>query len=94
MPSEIVMYQKHDFPGEDAFIRIKIWRVNPNIPASQHNFKYSLVYVVDGVCMVRYDNEAGKGDHKHIGENEYPVSFSTLKDLIKQFRTDVTAMRS
>ena len=94
MPSEIVMFEKYDFSGENAFIRIKVWKVDPKVPASQHSYKYSLVYVIDGVCILRYDNEAGKGDHKHVGDTEHPVTFSTLKDLIVQFRTDVTAMRS
>ncbi|HFD8834827.1 TPA: DUF6516 family protein [Salmonella enterica] len=94
MPSEMVMYQKFDFTGEDAFIRVKVWWVDPNVPASQHNYKYSLVYVVSGVCVLRYDNEAGKGDHKHMGDNEYPVSFTSLQDLLAQFQADVTRMRS
>lgn len=25
---------------------------------------------MDGNCVLRYDNEAGKGDHKHIGDDE------------------------
>lgn len=27
--------------------------------------KYSLARVADGACVLRYDNEAGKGDHRH-----------------------------
>lgn len=39
MPAEMVMYQKFDFSGEKAFIRIKVWRIDPNVPASQYNDK-------------------------------------------------------
>lgn len=94
MPSEIIMFERYEFPNENAFVRIKVWKVQPNVRASKHQYKYSLVYVVDGVCQLRYDNEAGKGDHKHVGDAEYPVTFSTLKDLLTQFRADVTAMRN
>ena len=31
-----------------------------------------LAYVVRGVCVLRYDNEAGKGDHRHFGSGERP----------------------
>lgn len=93
MPSEIVMFQRFDFPEDNTFIRIKVWKVDPKVKASRHNYKYSLVYVVNGVCALRYDNEAGKGDHKHIGDAEYPVIFSTLEDLLSQFQTDVKVLR-
>ena len=35
---------------------------------STHDYKYALAYVVAGQCVIRYDNEAGKGDHKHFGD--------------------------
>jgi hypothetical protein len=38
-----------------------------------------------GLCVVRYDNEAGKGDHKHQGEVEVEYVFSTLAALRKIF---------
>jgi hypothetical protein len=33
------------------------------------------VYIVKGVCVVRYDNEVGKGDHRHIDGKEGTYSF-------------------
>ena len=47
-----------------------------------HDFKYRLAYVVDGVCVVRYDNEAGKGDHRHFGERESNYTFQTPEKLL------------
>lgn len=41
------------------------------------------MYIVDGVYIMRYDNERGKDDHKHIGEQEYPVIFPTVEQLAK-----------
>jgi Family of unknown function (DUF6516) len=40
------------------------------VPDSGHKFKYRLAFVVDQCGVVRFDNETGKGDHKHIGDKE------------------------
>ena len=50
--------------------------VSKPVPPSDHGFKYRLVYVVDGERVVGYDNEAGKGDHKHLGADETEVPFT------------------
>lgn len=36
-----------------------------------------------------YDNERGKGDHKHIRGMEYPYAFVSLAQLIDDFGDDV-----
>ncbi|WP_425515594.1 toxin-antitoxin system TumE family protein [Methylomonas paludis] len=36
--------------------------------------------------MVGYDNERGKGDHKHIGNDEFPYEFIDVATLIEDFR--------
>ena len=38
---------------------------------------------------MRYDNEAGKGDHKHIGSLEVPYRFASLTQLQADFWADV-----
>jgi hypothetical protein len=45
--------------------------------------------VVDGECVVRYDNERGKGDHRHLGAREEPYAFTTPQQLIADFMTDI-----
>lgn len=42
--------------------------------------------------MLRYDNEQGKGDHKHLGDEETPYAFSTPARLVADFWNDVTRM--
>ncbi|HME27340.1 MAG TPA: DUF6516 family protein, partial [Acetobacteraceae bacterium] len=37
----------------------------------------------------RFDNEAGKGDHLHIGEREEPYEFVSLDRLIDDFWNEV-----
>jgi hypothetical protein len=58
--------------SEDAFVEIVVWRLSSPLSGSRHGFKYRLALVVNGECVLRYDNEAGKGDHKHIGGEEAP----------------------
>ena len=47
------------------------------LSGSAHPFKYRLAYVVNEGCVLRYDNEAGKGDHRHWGDKEFDYRFST-----------------
>lgn len=56
---------------------------------SIHEFKYRLAYVVAGECVVRYDNEAGKGDHRHFGAKETGYTFRTPEKLIADFQNDI-----
>ncbi len=45
--------------------------------------------IVAGNLVVRYNNEAGKGDHKHIGDNEVPYVFISPEPLLDDFWNDV-----
>lgn len=71
--------------AEGRFAEIVIWRVPKRVPGSNHDFKYRLALVVDEVCVLRFDNEAGKGDHKHLGDIQVPYSFTTLDQLVTDF---------
>ena len=59
------------------------------VPPSGHSYKYRLVYVVEGKRLVGYDNERGKGDHKHLGEHEASYRFVNPQQLMSDFMTDV-----
>ncbi len=58
-------------------MELRIWQVPQPVRASKHGFKYSLAYVEKGVCVLRYDNEAGKGDHIHIEGQDRLYEFTT-----------------
>jgi hypothetical protein len=75
--------------SETAFAELALWKVPNSVPGSVHEFKYRLAYVVDGLCVVRYDNEAGKGDHRHFGEKESTYTFRTPEKLIADFEHDI-----
>lgn len=63
------------------------------VRGSRHGLKYALAYVVSGVCVVRYDNEAGKGDHRHFGAVETNYQFTTPATLLADFWKDVDQWR-
>ena len=77
----------------NVFAELVLWRVHLPVPGSRHRFKYRLALVVDGECVLRYDNEAGKGDHKHLGEVEIEYAFNGLEQLQRDFWDDVERWR-
>lgn len=80
--------------SENMFVEVVLWRVPEPVLASMHDIKYRLALVVNGACVLRYDNEAGKGDHKHIGDREVAYTFSGVDALIADFWADVEEWRS
>ena len=78
---------------ENAFAELVIWELPQPLPGSAHGYKYRLAFVVDGECVLRYDNEAGKGDHKHVDAGEAAYAFSTVERLVADFFQDVTRWR-
>lgn len=77
----------------DAFAELRIWRVPQQVHGSRHEYKYALAYVVAGECVLRYDNEAGKGDHRHLRGNEVAYTFTTPEQLLADFWSDVDQWR-
>jgi hypothetical protein len=69
MKAELLIDERHVL-AEDAFAEIVVWRIPQPAIGSAHPFKYRLALVENGICTLRYDNEAGKGDHRHIGKAE------------------------
>jgi len=88
-----LLFRRREIVSETAFVQIVIWRVPKPVRGSRHGFKYSLALISDGDCVLRYDNEAGKGDHKHVGEREAAYHFSELETLQADFWADVETWR-
>ncbi len=70
-----------------------IWKVPEPVPPARHGYKYRLVYLVDGERIVGYDNERGKGDHRHRGGRETPYRFVDVPTLLKDFIRDVEQIK-
>lgn len=75
--------------SEEAFAELVLWRLPRPVAGSSHGFKYRLAYVVRGECVLRYDNEIGKGDHRHFGGSESDYVFTTPEQLIADFQKDI-----
>ena len=75
--------------SESAFAELVLWRLPKAIEGSSHRYKYRLAYVVHGECVLRYDNEAGKGDHRHFAGKERTYEFTTPDKLIADFQHDI-----
>lgn len=80
--------------SENAFAELVLWRLPKASPGSVHPYKYRLAYVRDEECLLRYDNEAGKGDHRHFGTTESNYSFTNPETLLRDFWADVDRWRS
>jgi hypothetical protein len=83
------LYYRREPISEFAFIEAVLWQLPSPAPGSTHEFKYRLALVVNGICVMRYDNESGKGDHRHIDGREEPFQFTTPAALFAAFRADV-----
>jgi hypothetical protein len=85
--AELVYREKRSYAG--GVLEMIVWRVPMPIPPTGHLFKYRLVFVLDGERVVGYDNERGKGDHKHLGKKEIPYQFVDEDQLLFDFWQDV-----
>ena len=47
-----------------------------------------------GKRLVGYDNERGKGDHRHIGRVQMPYAFTDVATLLRDFLQDVKECES
>ncbi len=76
-----------------AIRQVRIWLVPEPVPPSLHRFKYSLVYVLDGARRIGFDNERGKGDHRHLHGVKTPYKFRGIAELLAEFRLLISRER-
>lgn len=72
-------------------IEVVVWLVPKPVTGSLHPYKYRLFYGQAGKRIVGYDNERGKGDHKHVSGKELSYKFSGLDQLFTDFEADIKA---
>lgn len=93
MKAQLLLKQRFVL-SEAAFAEIVIWQLQAPLDGSAHDYKYRLAYVVNGECVLRYDNEAGKGNHLHINEQEINYNFESTEQLIDDFFVQIKRMES
>jgi hypothetical protein len=91
MEAELLLHRR-EVLSETAFAERVLWLLPRTLPGSTHRFKYRLALVVNGECVLRYDNEAGKGDHRHIHGRQEPYEFAGIDRLLADFRSDVEGL--
>jgi hypothetical protein len=75
--------------SKSSFAELVLWQLPAPLPGSAHAYKYRLAYVVSGVCVLRYDNESGKGDHRHFRGRESRYAFGGVDKLLAAFQRDI-----
>ena len=75
--------------SETAFAELVLWQLSKPLPGSMHPYKCSVAYGVRNVCVLRYDSEAGKGDHRHFRGRERPYGFVGIEELLSNFQRDI-----
>ena len=90
--AELLVDERHVLDME-TFAEIVIWRLPRSARGSARRFKYRLALVVHGVCVLRYDNEAGKGDHRHMRDAKEAYVFTDPSAILADFWRDVEEWR-
>ena len=79
---------------DGSILEIVIWKVPKSVPPTEHGYKYRAVYVLDGLRIVGFDNERGKGDHCHMDGKELPYTFTSVDQLLEDFIAAVETRRA
>ena len=81
MKAALLVKERHTFPDGSSFAEIVIWKVPAAVEGSEHGYKYRLAFVVEEVCVVRYDNEES-------------YRFKDIDTLLADFRKDIARWRN
>jgi len=92
MNARLLYRDRMDF-DDGAFVEMVIWQVPVPVAGSRLRYKYRLFYGRDGRRTVGYDNERGKGDHRHLHGREVGYRFVTVEQLVRDFLADVAEAR-
>lgn len=90
--AKMIFQDRADY-ADGAILEMTIWEVPCPVKGSEHLLKYSLFYGYAGMRVVGYDNERGKGDHRHLGDRQWPYAFTSPEALVADFLTDVRMVR-
>ena len=85
----LALARSKEIRDDGTIIEVVIWQLPVPLPPSVHQYKYRLFYGSASECRVRYDNERGKGDHRHVAGLEFAYEFTTVDHLLDDFERDV-----
>jgi Family of unknown function (DUF6516) len=87
----VLLARTKEIRDDGSIVEVVIWELAEPLPPSTHLFKYRLFYGAPNEERVRYDNERGKGDHRHIAGRELSYVFVSVDQLLDDFERDVLA---
>ena len=85
----VLLARTKDARSDGSIVEVVVWQLSEPLLPSTHTYKYRLYFGMDGVTRVSYDNERGKGDHRHVGEREEAYIFTTIEELLDDFERDI-----
>jgi hypothetical protein len=88
-----IFYDKTVLP-DGAIVQMTIWQLPHATQERPHGLKYSLFYGGQDGRIVGYDDEIGKGDHKHIRAAQTRYRFTDVETLVADFLADVERIRN
>ena len=93
MRAKLIYHEKYIY-ADGAIREMVLWQLPEKTADRQHGMKYRLYYgLPDGTCVVRYDNEVGKEDHRHVQGKEQPYRFRNVEILVADFSRDIEQSR-
>ena len=93
MSAKLIYREKYIY-SDGAIREMVLWQLPRKSPDSPHGLKYRLYYGRgDGTSLVRFDNESGKGDHKHVGIQEERYRFIDVETLVTDFLVEIEKAR-
>ena len=93
MKAKLIYHEKFIY-ADGAFREMVLWHLPKKSSDRPYGLKYRLYYgLADGTCIVRYDNESGKGDHRHIKGKEEPYQFRGVETLVADFLNEIQKTR-
>ncbi len=91
--AELIFRDKYIYV-DGAIREMIIWKLPETDAERPHGLKYSLFYGYPGSRLIGYDNELGKGDHRHYQDREEVYNFSSVEQLVTDFETDIIQLRN
>ena len=94
MKARLIYHEKFMY-ADGAIREMVLWQLPKKTYDRPYRLKYRLYYgLTDGTCIVRYDNESGKGDHKHTKDQEEFYLFKDVETLVEDFLEEIEKVRN
>jgi hypothetical protein len=92
MKAELIIRKRVVFRDGDIAEAV-VWKVPEPVPPTEHSFKYRLVLISGGRRVIGFDNERGRGDHRHDEADVIPYQFLSIDQRLEDFASAVETWR-